>query len=872
MHDGAERETSNTFAVFGIDKWTTNKSYTGDSTATSAPEGGRATRVITDALGRTAQRREYASPQPTDSEYTGTAGAPYTTTRFGYTSDGKESSITGADNSRWTYTYDLFGRKVAATDPDKGASSTGYTSADRPDWTEDAEGRRLLYTYDELGRTTDLWSGTRTDANKLAHWTFDTLAKGQLTSSVRYDGGDVATGRAYTKAVTVYDSLYRATASQVTLDAKDPLVVSGTAQSSYAFEAAYNLDGTVQYTNEPAAAGLPAERVAMTYTSTGQTTSVSSGASGYLHGAVHDVLGRPQQLTLAVSGAAEAKKTYLNNEYEQGTGRITRAYVTTPQTAPYKPQDLTYAYDQAGNVTRITDTPNPDAVLKGETQCFGYDGQSRLKEARTSVTADCSSSTPGGPAPYRTAYTYDDGGQRRTETQYDVNGAGTTSTYCYTDTARPHALTATTGATGEKPCDAVSPAYDHDKAGNVTKRPGPTTGQSLLWDAEGRLTRLTEGTRRTDYLYDADGTLLIRRATGDGESVLHLGGTEIHLKVTGSTRKTWGTRSYKADGTVIAVRTNESGSQRLTFLAGDKHGTSSLAIDATTQAVIRRYTTPFGAARGTGPGNWPDDKRFLGKPADTGTGLTHIGARQFDALLGRFLSVDPLLESDKHQSLNGYSYAENNPVTLADPSGMGSISCSGKSCSPDWIAAEETVSPPVVGASGPGGTSGPVKSKGKNVSGNTCGPQCRAAALYEQQRLMALRQARADQIRMVMYGMQPPQARFLPRVDLTGCNKECQAELLRLHITNMPVTSGPSEKINLVRSLNDLFVEGVRGVGDTVGEIPRYESDVIGELYEYSARLTGGSCVDDKADLTICTHGWLPLSARAGTTGGGTPS
>ncbi|MCX4484660.1 RHS repeat-associated core domain-containing protein [Streptomyces anulatus] len=870
VHDGAERETSNTFAVFGIDKWTTNKSYTGDSTATSAPEGGRATRVITDALGRTAQRREYASPQPTDSEYTGTAGAPYTTTRFGYTSDGKESSITGPDNSRWTYTYDLFGRKVAATDPDKGASSTGYTSADRPDWTEDAEGRRLLYTYDELGRTTDLWSGTRTDANKLAHWTFDTLAKGQLTSSVRYDGGDVATGRAYTKAVTVYDSLYRATASQVTLDAKDPLVVSGTAQSSYAFEAAYNLDGTVQYTNEPAAAGLPAERVAMTYTSTGQTTSVSSGASGYLHGAVHDVLGRPQQLTLAVSGAAEAKKTYLNNEYEQGTGRITRAYVTTPQTAPYKPQDLTYAYDQAGNVTRITDTPNPDAVLKGETQCFGYDGHSRLKEARTSVTADCSSSTPGGPAPYRTAYTYDDGGQRRTETQYDVNGAGTTSTYCYTDTARPHALTATTGATGEKPCDAVSPAYDHDKAGNVTKRPGPTTGQSLLWDAEGRLTRLTEGTRRTDYLYDADGTLLIRRATGDGESVLHLGGTEIHLKVTGSTRKTWGTRSYKADGTVIAVRTNESGSQRLTFLAGDKHGTSSLAIDATTQAVIRRYTTPFGAARGTGPGNWPDDKRFLGKPADTGTGLTHIGARQFDALLGRFLSVDPLLESDKHQSLNGYSYAENNPVTLADPSGMGSISCSGKSCSPDWIAAEETVSPPVVGASGPGGTSGPVKSKGKNVSGNTCGPQCRAAALYEQQRLMALRQARADQIRMVMYGMQPPQARFLPRVDLTGCNKECQAELLRLHITNMPVTSGPSEKINLVRSLNDLFVEGARGVGDTVGEIPRYESDVIGELYEYSARLTGGSCVDDKADLTICTHGWLPLSARAGTTGGDT--
>ncbi|WP_234320602.1 RHS repeat domain-containing protein [Streptomyces sp. NRRL B-1381] len=856
IHDGAGRETSNTFAVFGVDRWTTYKSYTGDSTATSAPEGGRATREITDALGRTAQRREYASPQPADSAYTKEAGAAYTTTRFGYTLDGKETSITGPDNSRWTYTYDLFGRRTASTDPDKGASSTGYTAADRPDWTEDAEGRKLLYGYDDLGRTTDLWSGARTDANKLAHWTFDTLLKGQLTSSVRYDGGAVPTGRAYTKAVTAYDSRYRATASRITLDAGEPLVVSGAAESSYDFETAYNLDGTVQYTNEPAVAGLPAERVAYTYTSTGQTASVSSGASGYLHSAAYDVLGRPQQFTLAVSGAAEARKTYLNNEYDQGTGRVTRSYVTTPQTAPYKPQDLSYTYDQAGNVTRITDTPNPDAVLKGETQCFGYDGYSRLKEARTSATADCSGTTPAGPAPYRTAYTYDEGGQRRTETQYDINGAGTTSTYCYTDAARPHALTATTKATGEKPCDAVAPAYVHDRTGNVTKRPGPTAGQSLLWDAEGRLSRLTEGSRRTDYVYDADGTLLIRRATGDGESVLYLGGTEIHLRVTGSTRKTWGTRSYRAGEEVVAVRTNESGSQRVTFLAGDRHGTSSLAIDATTQAVIRRYTTPFGAPRGTGPGNWPDDKRFLGKPTDPGTGLTHIGARQFDALLGRFLSVDPLLESDKHQSLNGYSYAENNPVTLSDPTGLGSFTCS-KNCSPDVIAAEETVSPPVVGASGQGGTSGPIKSKGKNVSGNTCGPQCRAAALYEQQRLLALRQTRADQIRMMMLGTPPPQAKLLPLVDMTGCNKECQAEFLRLHIANMPAGGGGGSK-------------GPDPIEWLNREVKRLESDALGELYEYSARLTGGSCKNNGADLTVCTEGWMRLSARGGTTVGDT--
>ena len=130
------------------------------------------------------------------------------------------------------------------------------------------------------------------------------------------------------------------------------------------------------------------------------------------------------------------------------------------------------------------------------------------------------------------------------------------------------------------------------------------------------------------------------------------------------------------------MRTNKSGTQQLTWLAADQHGTSALAVDATTQAVTKRYTTPFGADRGTGgTGTWPDDKGFLGKPADADTGLTHIGAREYDPVTGRFLSVDPVLTTDQAQSLNGYSYADNNPVTQSDPTGLESCGpvhfCSG---------------------------------------------------------------------------------------------------------------------------------------------------------------------------------------------------
>lgn len=196
--------------------------------------------------------------------------------------------------------------------------------------------------------------------------------------------------------------------------------------------------------------------------------------------------------------------------------------------------------------------------------------------------------------------------------------------------------------------------------------------QGLVWTAEGKLGNLTEGTSATDYVYDADGQLLIRRDPA-GETVLYTPSTEVHLKGA----KKWGTRSYSISGVKAAVLTNESGTAKLSFVVGDAHGTSSLAVSADdTQAVSKRYTTPFGSARGPAAANWPDDKRFLDKSEDTARGLTHVGAREYDTALGQFLSVDPVLSLDQHQSLNGYSYANNSPVTFSDPTGLESCGSS----------------------------------------------------------------------------------------------------------------------------------------------------------------------------------------------------
>ncbi|MEV0204291.1 RHS repeat-associated core domain-containing protein [Streptomyces sp. NPDC050788] len=660
IYDGAGRPTQALTKTHGTTRWTVRSTYTGDTVTISAPAGGQATATVTNALGQTTERREYGGPTP--------SGTDYTTTSYTYTPGGQPETITGPDKAKWSYGYDLFGRQVTASDPDKGTNATEYNTLDQVASTtpNDDQSKKLLYEYDDLGRKTGMWQASKTDANKLAAWTFDTLRKGQQDTAVRYDGG--VDGKAYTQKVTTYDTLYHPTATQLLLPDTEPLVADGFVPKTLSFNTGYNLDGTIRQSTAPAVGGLSAETVSYTYDATGRQLT-AEGTTGYLQGAAFSPQGDLRQLTLGTDGATSAKKAYLNWDYEEGTRRLTRSYVTD-DVHGYMPQELKYAQDDAGNVTSILDATTQGGTTEADYQCFAYDGYSRLTEAWTPKTADCATSgrttaNIDGAAPYWTSYDYTAGGQRKSETQHTTAGDKTT-TYIYDDPSdtKPHTLDKTTGARAA--------TYAYDKAGNTTSRPGPNAQQTLTWNAEGDLSKLTESAKETSYLYDATGELLIRRAKGDGDTILYLGGTEVRLTVKGATKTLSGTRYYTANGQTIAVRTALSGTSgtKLTFLAADHHGTSSIAMEAGTYAVTKRYSTPFGATRGTKATAWPDDKGFLGKPSDESTGLTHVGAREYDPLIGQFTSVDPLLNADAPQSLNGYSYADNSPVSNADPSGM----------------------------------------------------------------------------------------------------------------------------------------------------------------------------------------------------------
>jgi RHS repeat-associated protein len=78
---------------------------------------------------------------------------------------------------------------------------------------------------------------------------------------------------------------------------------------------------------------------------------------------------------------------------------------------------------------------------------------------------------------------------------------------------------------------------------------------------------------------------------------------------------------------------------------------------------------------GTQPGT--NTKKFTGKERDVETGLDYFGARYYGSRIGRFSTVDPLMELRKNianpQRWNRYAYALNQPLGFVDPSGESPI-------------------------------------------------------------------------------------------------------------------------------------------------------------------------------------------------------
>ncbi|MEU7909150.1 RHS repeat-associated core domain-containing protein [Actinoplanes sp. NPDC049118] len=729
VYDGAGRITDAIFKIAGDEAWRTHTGYAGERTSVTPPNGGIATTSITDPRGNLAELRQYKDPANVGSD----DAALFERTTYRYTNRDELASVTGPGNNTWRYRYDLRGHKVYTEDPDTGIFTSGYDATGQLSWNKDARGKALYYAYDDLGRKKTVRQGAA-DGRKLNEWVYDTLPKGvgKLTSATRYEYDGAGNASAYVTATTGYDTAGRPKGTSVTVPSTDSgLCISGEANPcTYTQTLGYRPNGTLEKITTPAVAGLPAETVTTLFNEIGLPDGLF-GKQLYAQEIVYNQLDQLIGQNLGEHGARVA----LTYGYDDATGRK-KTFNAVPE-LKNDIYNLSYNHNDAGTITSITDTP--DGGQAADTQCFQYDHLKQLTEAWSQAAATClatvTAAAVGGPASYWRSYTYDPSGNRKTEVAHQTTS--TTRTYAYPASgggpgSKPHAVTSVAATGGS----SVTQQFAYDASGNTLCRPTGTaanvcaadgtagTGsQALAWNDEGKLSTSTDSTGVTSYTYDTDGGRLIRRDP-TGATLYLPGGLEIRKPKTGNAV---GTRYYSHAGSTIAVRTPSA----LTWMVNDHEGTATATVTSDASLTVnRRRTMPFGEDRGTKPTTWAGDKGFVGGTRDN-TGLTHLGAREYDPTLGRFISADPIMDLADPQQWNAYSYANNSPISFSDPSGLtlGSADCAtggGVACT-----GNEGTSNGSTG--GPGGTKGSGnKGNGNNGAGSSSGNVVQAVPVVEQ--------------------------------------------------------------------------------------------------------------------------------------------
>lgn len=380
---------------------------------------------------------------------------------------------------------------------------------------------------------------------------------------------------------------------------------------------------------------------------------------------------------------------------------------------------LTYHYDSAGRLQRITDETITEIVH------YHYDGAGRIerKELGNGVYTDyrydeawqvlsLSNRKPDGTILSQFQYTYDSRGRRKTMTT--TYGPGDPRLegewiYDYDDVGQLTAWTGPDGRHVEYRYDALGnritetndgvvinyatnnlnqyirvgiAAYEYDLDGNMSRRITPSGTTTYTYNDENRLTALTSPTVNWDYTYDASAS-------------------RVHGREGGMTRDLvfdpFGFENLVAeynDGALAAtyehgfgLLSNTRGGSRK-FYSFDGTGNTSeisnhLAFPDNTYVVSPFGDTAFSDGESSNPFVYVGESGVQRDP----TGLDHMRARYYSAELGRFASEDPL--GLRAGDLNLYRYVRNDPVSRIDPLGLQACEPGVFDCTPAFIRTED---------------------------------------------------------------------------------------------------------------------------------------------------------------------------------------
>lgn len=543
-----------------------------------------------------------------------------------------------------TMVYDARGHKTQMTEPNSGTTRYTYNAFGEIKSQTDARGVTVTMTYDKLGRLT-----------KRSEPEGDTLWE--------YDNGPSAKGKPVraTMPAQDYEELYRYDAQGRPVE-----TVYRTGNSRFVTGTSYD-----QYSRPLIVTYPTGFAIRNHYNSNGYLDSVTDVANGTVCWTAVSYNDRGQTTQETFGNGVSTWRSYDTN-----TGLI--AGISTGVTQSNLIQSIQYQFNSIGNLTSRT---NAYRASQGSSrvpidETFGYDSRNQL----TSINA----TVGGNILPQVTA-------------QYDALGniisRSDIGSYSYGSSAGPHAVTAIKGST-----TGQNRTLKYDLAGNCTLN-GSTT---ITYTSNNQPSRISKGSTALQFSY-GPGRARYRQTESIGTTYntkLYIG--SLYEREEASTGTITHTHYIPGVSGVIAIKTLTQTSvgttEKLRYLHKDHLGSPHIISDQDGALAETQLFDAWGRRRVILHDSKTNkdtlayltethstDRGFTGHEMLDSVGLIHMNGRLYDPTLGRFMSVDPIVqEAGNVMNLNRYSYVLNNPLSMTDPSGYSIWKKIGKFFQKNW--------------------------------------------------------------------------------------------------------------------------------------------------------------------------------------------
>ena len=546
----------------------------------------------------------------------------YTYTKDKLTQVKHNTSADASGDVAYNFEYDTLGRPTVVKVDNQVLSSTTYNADGTVQRVDYGNEDSVEYSYDEFKRI----KGIRYTEDSEDRYTYEYGANGQVAQLTNKNLRTVTTSE--------YDAAGRP--ARITRKQLD------TGAHLYTGEVSYDKFNNLKTFSEQVGSERTTFGTTFTHDNENRPTLLNFGSSRQV-AYVYDGLGRISRRTVN-AGSTGVATTYGYLAGGHGTNSTTPLVQTITQSGT----TLTYAYDDAGNITSVSDG--------SKTISYEYDLLGQL------IRANDPYDTTAGTTGTTWKYAYDLGGNIQSKTSYafttgTVGSAVKTDSYTYGDANWKDKLTAFNGA-----------SISYDAIGNPTS----DGTWSYIWEKGRQLQQISKVGEVVRFVYNEDGLRVQKVAVTTGTTNYTLHGKNIVHMTQGSNSLHF---FYDAQNKPAVVIFNGTAYAYLYNLQGDVIG---LVDNNSTKMVSYSYdawgkmlskTGTLASTLGT-----IQPFRYRGYVYDEETGLYYLRCRYLNPSFGRFLNTDFFSQfANQPTGCNLFLYANNSPIVLGDKSGRETI-------------------------------------------------------------------------------------------------------------------------------------------------------------------------------------------------------